>query len=237
MLIYENAVIGNFLFGLGAAYGFRHQSAEMPPMCVNLLQQTPDDQRIGDALLRTSAFVRILEFKRRENRSTKEREKLQDLRLALDGEEAMASVSRRIHWYVESYEGSETRILPYLDFDKRDAVSTTLEPFIDRTITDIINDSERELMGWCEEYLAVLMLCNQGGGSGSGAFIVSLSTGGLIQFAAIERMIDLQLKPPELRLSLAELELAREREIERLRTHQKARGVEHEISHWNGPSR
>jgi hypothetical protein len=231
VLIYENAVIGNFLFGLGVAYGFRWESTEMPPMCVNLLQQTPDDQRIGDTLLRTSAFVRILEFKRRENQSPKEVDKLKKLRLALGGNDDMASVSRRIHWYVESYEGSETRILPYLDFDGDDVTTTTLGPFIEKTATDIAQGSERELSGWCEEYLAVLMLCNGSGESGAGAFIVSLSTAGVIQFAAIERMIDLRLKPPEFKQSIASLEQARERELERLQEQRKMRQSGREISH------
>jgi len=244
MLIYENAVIGNFLFGAGASYGFRRQAQGMPVICINLLQQTPADQRLGDTLLHTSAFMRVLEFKRRESRSAKESEKLNILRRSLGGNIEMEGISRRIHWYVESFEGSKTRIVPYLDFDKSGVAATTLEPFIEQTITDAMSGSERAFMGKCQDYLAMLMLCSSprltGGGSGGGgvgAFIFALSNSGEVQFAALEQMIDLRLTRAEYERSSEGREIARARELDRLyemqlqRSRSRGRGRSQEIEH------
>ena len=51
MKLYENIVIGNFLYGLGFAIAKRTASCDFPSI-VNLLQQTPDDAVLGDLLFK-----------------------------------------------------------------------------------------------------------------------------------------------------------------------------------------
>jgi|GEM_PF-3203239 len=66
MDIYENIIIGNFLYSFGVAMGGRSDAKELP-LLVNLLQQTPLDQGAGDVLVRGARVMRLLEFKRLAN--------------------------------------------------------------------------------------------------------------------------------------------------------------------------
>jgi len=83
MDVYENIVIGNFLFGLGVAMG-RRSEAEGLPLSANLLQQTPLDKGCGDVLVQGARAMRILEFKRASNDDFKEKAKLIHLSRALN---------------------------------------------------------------------------------------------------------------------------------------------------------
>lgn len=65
MKFYENAVIGNFFYGLVFAVAKRVKGQVLPSI-VNLLQQTPDDPLFGDVLVRAPGVLRIFEFKQRE---------------------------------------------------------------------------------------------------------------------------------------------------------------------------
>src|SRR5215472_14645009 len=101
--IYENIVIGNFLFGLGAAMGWRHRNQPAPPTSVSLLQQTPLDERLGDVLVENARLIRLIEFKRTTNRRAlkKETEKRDRLAKALESGN-LQPISRRLHWFVGS---------------------------------------------------------------------------------------------------------------------------------------
>ena len=48
--LYENIVIGNFLFGLGIKIGARQDEMFTPGFALHLMQQTPLDIYIGDVL-------------------------------------------------------------------------------------------------------------------------------------------------------------------------------------------
>src|SRR5437879_6471440 len=110
MDIYENIVIGNFLFGLGTAMGLRHgvdrQIGGIDSHFVSLFQQTPLDKSFGDVLLgsKNSRIIRLIEFKRAANDSCKEQSKLTALLRALTtpSNNRLQLISRKIHWYVES---------------------------------------------------------------------------------------------------------------------------------------
>lgn len=58
--VYENVVIGQFLFGLGVKMGSRNSDATS----VSLFQQTPSDASVGDVLVKNPGVVRVIEFKR-----------------------------------------------------------------------------------------------------------------------------------------------------------------------------
>ena len=58
---YENIIIGNFLYSLGLAIGRSPRPVEA---CINLTQQTPLDQVLGDVMLQFPGAWRLIEFKR-----------------------------------------------------------------------------------------------------------------------------------------------------------------------------
>ena len=70
MKLYENVIIGNFLYGLGLDIGIKiglDNGTETLPSIINLLQQTPADKELGDMLLEFPGVVRVLEFKNAKN--------------------------------------------------------------------------------------------------------------------------------------------------------------------------
>lgn len=220
MLIYENVFIGNFLFGIGAIYGYRHSGNNMPPACINLLQQTPMDSRLGDVLLETSAFVRILEFKRPENPSKKESRKLRMLVGSIGGSARMSAISRRIHWYVELTADIGGKIVPYLDLEQPSSSTLSLSEFMSQTMDAMIAGTEEADMTWCREYLRLLMKCAGGATSaGSGALIVAMTQDGRLQYATVRDVGDLRLTHEE--LLKREQFLAQERETPTLRPQKK----------------
>lgn len=111
MKLYENVVIGNFLYGLGVSIGNRLKSGYLPG-AVSLLQQTPEDKALGDVLLEFPGTLRLIEFKAQGNHSTKERRRHSKLSTILKGKQEfrniscrgqeMLTISRRVHWYVET---------------------------------------------------------------------------------------------------------------------------------------
>ena len=86
MPIYENLVIGNFLYALGLKIGARQHDYLIPDLTVNLIQQTPIDFVLGDVLLVGPRAVALLEFKREANREghRKEQSKLLKIETVLD---------------------------------------------------------------------------------------------------------------------------------------------------------
>lgn len=83
MKLYENITIGNFLFSLG--YAIRDQQKGNKVMgSINLLQQTPADQLLGDVLLKFTGVVRLLEFKAEGPDLSKERGKHQGLKKVIE---------------------------------------------------------------------------------------------------------------------------------------------------------
>lgn len=54
MKLYENVIIGNFLYGLGLDIGIKigldNGTETLPEIIINLLQQTPADKELGDML-------------------------------------------------------------------------------------------------------------------------------------------------------------------------------------------
>jgi hypothetical protein len=98
--VLENAVISNFILGLGHALGTRLVPFE--PIGVELTQQTPLDPLLGDLLIANARLVRLIEFKRELNRSPKEQGKLVVLKrlLLTEAYSHLESISRKNHWFV-----------------------------------------------------------------------------------------------------------------------------------------
>jgi hypothetical protein len=103
MKLYENVVIGNFLFALGFHTHRVAPASGTLPVMINLLQQTPEDKNLGDVLLQLPGTVRLLEFKARSGRKRKERQRQAQLATALSGDnQHLEAVSARNPLVLES---------------------------------------------------------------------------------------------------------------------------------------
>lgn len=216
---YENIVIGNFLYSLGLIVG-QLTGGEVRPMCVNLLQQSPMDRPLGDVLIENAGVTRLIEFKREQNDSVKEETKRLMLERALGGNVRLQSVSREIHWYIETSEKVESlvsRVVPYLDFSDSKAAATTLEQFTDwsgraavmRTIDDQTHVAYKH-------YLELLAYSHGGLQGASGGLVVTYNKDIGIRYILLTDIRDLLLSH----------RLVREAYFERVR--QQAKELNHQ---------
>lgn len=187
MDIYENFVIGDFLFGLGVEMAFHYRDRPMPRTLVNLFQQTPLDQTFADVIVKNPGILLILEFKRETNRSEKENAKLWMLKKGLRSKSFTPSeakelkrISRKIHWFVEIPKGFSTTsvsAVPYLDLRTRSS-RIELADFVRRTAEEAsassLTDEDMRRYEW---YLRVLATCR---GSESPTSNTSQSSGALL---------------------------------------------------------
>lgn len=226
MDIYENVLIGNFLFALGAAMGAKAKGNRTPPLSVNLLQQTPLDQNVGDVMLRGARVLRLIEFKRDANDSVKERNKLEQLRSGLQQpiNADLVPISHEVHWFVKSFnEPFEVAICPYLDMErlaKSDSTADALSHFIDGMVSDAMREGD-ELDERYSHYLQLVSFCNGKESGSSGGLIVSIDADGKLNYAVIENLNELSLELAryqelfEQRLSEQVLELSQQRQLQR----------------------
>lgn len=197
MDIYENVIIGNFLFGLGAALGAKAAKGETPPLAINLLQQTPADKTVGDVLIQGSRAFRILEFKRAANKSGKEisKKRVLDAALRAKGNEVWHGLSRKVHWYIESQYAGEAlsiKIFPYLDLEDPPEAKVSLRALI-RDIADEVCEGGESLSSLYSGYMKILALCAKSQSGGSGALVVSVDSQGQILYAAVDNILELGL--------------------------------------------
>lgn len=200
MDIYENIVIGNFLYGLGANMGYQSKTKDLP-FSVNLLQQTPLDKNIGDVLLQGARVMRILEFKRAQNDDIKEASKLLHLQRTLSAPDNLdlIDVSREVHWFIKS-RGADNRldiqIVPYLDFMRPRHVEKNLQLFIEKIVEaaqSTYDNSE------CYSRYLKVVADSQGSITGSsGGLIVCLDNNGKVNYMAVDDLRDLRLTLSEL---------------------------------------
>jgi hypothetical protein len=110
MDVLENIVIGLFIDWFGFERGIRY-GRTCEPIAIELLQQTPLDTSLGDLLIASSRFVRLIEFKRELNKDDKEFAKLEMLRRALRAPAIshLVSLSRKVHWYVATNFNNEKK--------------------------------------------------------------------------------------------------------------------------------
>lgn len=217
MKLYENVVIGNFLYGLGFAMASRVKAGF--PSVVNLLQQTPDDKRLGDLFVRFPGLLRLLEFKQRDADHGKEQERHRKLVASLERLPRAALVSREVHWFVETEPVEKTfvsRIVPYLDAYPRKDGQSDFGSFINQTADAATVEpqfTEEEL----NNYLRHVCFTNKAGEAGSGGLVTSISKDGELYYAELTSIHDLDLSRKKVianRLRADEvLELERQREL------------------------
>ena len=201
MKVYENVVIGNFLYVLGGAVGARLGNATLPAS-VNLLQQTPEDKALGDILLSFPGTLRLIEFKSSANRSEKEASRFRKLSYGLAGIPALLPVSHRVHWYVETSpdraSGVRTYFSSYLTAlaqSERQRSALNLERFIARIASDIFSPlSEAEDAEAIRDYLQLVRWC-QGvkEESNAGALIMVADGSGNLRYVALKNIMELSM--------------------------------------------
>lgn len=217
MKIYENIIIGNFLYSLGFSIRSKMTVSHMPAV-INLLQQTPADTLLGDLLLEFPGVTRLIEFKAQGNRSNKERARHTKLLHALSQHPELEAVSRRVHWYIETAtsENEEliARIVPYLDafpVDKRN--QGRLEAFIEDFAIDIVSGYGPDNRAAEAEYLRWVRLMQGDGKIGSGGLLLITDASGSLHYAQLLDLADLRLEHKAW-LDLHEKRLEREMEYQ-----------------------
>lgn len=221
---YENVYIGNFLYGLGLAIG-RQSHGRAVHACVNLLQQGPMDGLLGDVLLEFPGTLRLLEFKRSQNKSTKELDKVGLIRAAISESPALLTVSRAIHWYVESIDdpdAAETRIHVscYIDLGTKKAPERIhLAQFVDDLAIEALNPSLRINPSLIKQYLKCVGDWNKAGSVSTGGMLVHIDTTGALRYVPLDDIRELLLQHREyceLRMRVPG-DQVQERELERTR--------------------
>lgn len=234
MKLYENVVIGNFLYGLGFAVGNRVEG-DVFPSIVNLLQQTPDDQALGDLLFEAPGMLWIFEFKLRENEDgqAKEEKRHEELMRILDAVHELIPVSREVHWYIQTdvtkdytnaaKENFVSAIVPYIDafpmvdlkYDKD--FSAFINAIAQAAVTGKSSASEAEM----KRYLALLATLHTDGVR-SGGLIVKMSPNGTLHYADLVSVTELYLSREKMIEQRKVLAVTREQE--RQKTLQIGRG-------------
>lgn len=180
MKIYENVIIGNFLYILGLYDGARMGSSALAHRAVSLLQQTPLDKSIADVLVQSPASIYIIEFKRKGASERKEDTKKKNLKAALSNLPELEQLSKKIHWYVKSDlvdSDLQLEVKPYLGTEKEPDL-TSLENLVKKIIDKPLTAYN---IGACEKYLTTLRLASKiaekGGKGASSGTVVLLAAG------------------------------------------------------------
>lgn len=233
MKLYENITIGNFLFALG--YSLRDkQGKDMLAGSVNLLQQTPADQLLGDVLLKFTGVVRLIEFKAEGASLAKEKARHSLLCPAIQGAK-LEPISREVHWLIETKATENTlglRVVPYLDAFPRPKGPRVelLEEFIHTLAKDIVSQNVLYTGAQINEYLAWVRRTQGKGEVGSGGLLLLAEPGGLLRFAPLIDLLELNL---EHSLWIKERQVKLEKDLEYLRQRKKER--QHKLER-KGPS-
>ncbi|HDC4523103.1 TPA: hypothetical protein O8T94_002934 [Enterobacter kobei] len=230
--LYENVVIGNFLYGLGVSVGAQLRGHVLPAS-VNLLQQTPEDKALADVLLSFPGTLRLIEFKTADNRSCKEAARFRKLSHALESDARLTPLSHRIHWYVETMPDVQLGVKTYfssylsaLSRPNRQAEPLNLEKFIAQTTCSIFSSQvHAEDPVAVSNYLKLVRWC-QGvdAESNAGALIVVCDGSGNLKYAELKNIMELSMTHEKWLLYRHEID--RQTELEREQTLDHDRGIE-----------
>jgi hypothetical protein len=230
---YENLVIGNFLYGLGLSLGTQ-AGANAPVANISNTQQTPLDPILADVWLTFPGVVRLLEFKRREAKVTKDEQKRAALSARLSVEPPLIPISRRIHWFAEIFphpgHGVDLSMCPYLDFTARTTQRQSLADYVQELTTAALHPSSVEPdPAEVSAYLRALGELSEASSASGAGLLVHIAPNGVLQFMRLADLRDLNLQREaqqarDEQLSIA-LELQRDGQFE-LALERKARTQE-----------
>ncbi|MFO1879635.1 hypothetical protein QOT71_15460 [Pseudomonas aeruginosa] len=203
MKLYENVVIGNFLYGLGFAIRDCLSGHTAFPGMINQLQQTPVDKELADVLLSFPGSVRLIEFKMEGADLKKEKLRHRLLTLALSGPDdaPLLKVSRSVHWYVEvSTKLTDMplvcRAVPYLDAfspQPQQGDAASLEHLIEQTAREAVGDLGALAREHAQSYLRRVRLTLAGTSTAAGGLLLVMGKGGTMRFAQLQDISELNL--------------------------------------------
>ncbi|ENM5855843.1 hypothetical protein NTE09_003885 [Vibrio mimicus] len=229
MKLYENVVIGNFLYGLGYSVGTKKGGNEVLSV-VNLLQQSPADKELGDVLLEFPGVVKLIEFKNKAGSLKKEMQRHSQLKSALGEDHANISLSKSIHWYVETEPFNDiciNNIKPYLDaFDSSVNDSFTLETFIEKIVDDVFSNDTTFSDDDFKDYLSLVARCQGTGEVGTGGIIIAVSES-RIRYFQFTDIMQLRLQHKEY---VNEIKNQFNKSIEAKKSLNRTKGFDMEIS-------
>ncbi|WP_051516583.1 hypothetical protein [Herbaspirillum sp. RV1423] len=206
---YENTYIGTFIYTLGFVLGTQHTVGNpVPPISLNLFQQTPADKWIGDVFASLGGKNFLIEFKRTEGKLD-EKEIKKSHRLA---EEIFKSdfshlkeISFMSHFlacgYLNDQGNAGLFVKPYLGvadlncqpFDE----GTFIRGMLSGVAKIVIGDKTKNMpIGYSgeqfQDYLRLLKrLFDVGSSSSSGGIIMNVSEDGKITYLASDNIFDL----------------------------------------------
>lgn len=213
MKIYENVIIGNFLFGLGYRIGSKNTDLSFTSH-INLLQQTPADKLLGDLMAKLGNKVYLIEFKEAKNRSDKELTRYKMLKniLSTDQFSDLLAISKKIHWYIETSvtQGDlnnhtlVSKIGPYVKMDSLpEHQPDVFNKFIEHIASNVTNNSDDYTPENAERYLnLVRQTLGNGGKCGTGGLLLSINPKGEIQYVVMKDIMDLRMDYAQWRDSL-----------------------------------
>jgi hypothetical protein len=228
--LYENVVIGNFLYALGAAVQAKSNS-NIALSAVSLLQQTPADKELGDILLEFPGVIRLIEFKSLDNKSPNERARHFQLTSAIGEDKNLIMLSKSIHWFVGTVPKEQmfdSYILPYLEAYSGENSRYSLERFIEVTAEEAVRGEGRFSREALRYYLSLIAHCQGSGKINTGALLLSIDTAGNINYVVLRDMMELRLQHRDF---VREITINRQRELEHKieRELEKSRSLSWEI--------
>lgn len=224
MKIYENIIIGNFLFGLGYRIGSKNTDLSFTSH-INLLQQTPADKLLGDLMAKLGNKVYLIEFKEAKNRSNKELIRHKMLEDILKDEQYydLLSISKKIHWYIETSVTQDdlnnhtlvSRIGPYVEMNSLpEHQPNVFNKFIEYIASDVSNGSDDYTPKDAERYLNIVRkTLGNDEKYGSGGLLLSINPKGEIHYVVMKDIIDLSKDYKDWRNSLQQEWKEKELEI------------------------
>ena len=232
--LYENVVIGNFLYGLGSAVQSKSTS-NVISSSVNLLQQTPADKELADVLLEFPGIVRLIEFKQSSNKAPKEKTKLTLLKAMIGNDERLIEISKSIHWFVETTPKNRTfisRIVPYLDFESelQNENYYKLAEFIEDIADKAINHQNSFERSELRHYLQLIKRINSKDTNSTSGILLSINSKGELFFVELTDLLQLRLLDRDYikdinqkyeRESIVRQEYLEKQELENNRRHNK----------------
>lgn len=230
MKLYENIVIGNFLYALGFSVRSK-MTKQVQPAMVNLLQQTPADTSLADVLVEFPGTTRLIEFKQKNNKSNKERDKHKLIQRLLEAHSQLEPISRSIHWYIETLpvgDDFDSIVTPYIDAFPQPKSIFNFWDFVNVTANEAVQDeyafSENEI----KEYLHFIRDANGSDYIGTGGLLVHIDNQGNVVYCELADMIQMRLSHEQYIDDMQKLSLkSYEKTLTQDKTHEKSlhRGI------------
>ncbi len=208
--IYENVFIGAFIYSMGVLSGLKKRNGfPLPWLSLNLFQQAPPDQYIGDLFGSLGGRNFIIEFKAGDVPDKKELEKQARLLECLD--ERMVSISLKSHFFsggtISQSGNASLGFSRYIQAGKQCKVFG-IDDFANGVFNGSINKSDATYVigssgTEIKEYVDLLRKLYEGENSSStGGLIVNISEDGNISYISTSNMFELTLTLEQLNANL-----------------------------------